>query len=233
VTRVKRVTVELVVMTVRRGRLEALVARLPHSVWALPSAPVCGAATLELAAERALAEQAGVRGVALEQLYTFAREDTDALSVAYLALIAAERHPLAPGPGVVEVRWFPVDDLPALAPEQREVLEYGHARLRAKSAYAPLAFQLLPETFTLGELQEVYEAVLGTPLDTRNFRRDVLAAGVVAPVGRTRSLGPGRPAQLYRCTGGEFSVIARERRMARSLRLSAGTPVLSTAEEPA
>lgn len=228
----KRVAVELVVMTVRRGRLEALVARLPHSVWALPRAPVCGGETLEHAAERALAEGAGVRGVALEQLYTFAREGTDALSVAYLALIAAERHPLAPGADVVEVRWFPLTDLPALAPEQREVLEYGHRRLRAKTAYAPLAFQLLPETFTLGELQAVYEAVLGTALDTRNFRRDVLGAGVVAPVGRARSVGRGRPAQLYRCTGGDFSVVAGERRTARILR-PAPEAVLTGAREPA
>lgn len=227
----KRVAVELVVMTVRSGRLAALVARLPHSVWALPGAPVCGDATLEDAAETALAEQAGVRGVTLEQLYTFARPGTDTLSVAYLALIAAERHPLAPGPDVVEVRWFPLTDLPALAPEQCEVLRYGHMRLRAKTAYAPLAFQLLPETFTLGELQAVYEAVLGTPLDTRNFRRDVLGAGVVAPVGRTRSIGPGRPAQLYRSTGGEFSVIARERRLARSLRVAGDPPAVALAEE--
>lgn len=225
----KRVAVELVVMTVRRARLEALVARLPHSQWALPSAPVCGGSSLEEAAERALAEQAGVRGVALEQLYTFAREGTDALSVAYLALIAADRHPLAPGPEVVEVRWFPLTDLPALAAEAHEVLRYAHRRLRAKSTYAPLAVQLLPDTFTLGELQAVYEAVLDTELDTRNFRRDVLAAGVVECVGRTRSVGPGRPAKLYRSTGADFSVMADERRRARRLRLTSHDAVGKTA----
>ena len=172
---------------------------------------------LERAALDALARESGARGIALEQLYTFDRDAGAGVSVGFLALVAAERHPLAPGADVVEVRWFPVDDLPALRHDQEEILRYGHARLRAKTAYAPIAFQLLPEAFTLGELQEVYEAVLGTPLDTRNFRRDVLAAGVVAPLGRSRAAGRGRPAALYRSCGGEFAVSARERRIARAI----------------
>jgi 8-oxo-dGTP diphosphatase len=212
----KSVRVELVVLTVRAGRLEALLVRQPASVWTLPGAPV-GKTPLERAALDALAAQAGVRGIAIEQLYTFDCEGAAGVSVAFLALIAAERHPLTPGADVVEVRWFPIDDLPALDPGQAEVLAYGHARLRAKTAYAPIAFQLLPETFTLGELQEVYEAVLGTPLDTRNFRRDVLAAGVVEAVGRSRTAGRGRPARLYRSLGGDFAVLARERRIARAI----------------
>ena len=120
---------------------------------------------------------------------------------------------------MVEVRWFPLGDLPALDPDAAEVLAYGHQRLRAKAAYAPIAFQLLPEAFTLGELQSVYEAVLGRGLDTRNFRRDVLGAGVVEPVGPAARGGPG-PARrgLYRFTGGEFQVLARERRIARAIR---------------
>ena len=213
----KSVRVDVVVLTVRAGRLEALLVRRPGSVWTLPGAPVGADLPLERAALEALAREAGARGIALEQLYTFDRDAGAGVSVAFLALVAAERHPLAPGADVVEVRWFPVDDLPALRHDQEEVLRYGHARLRAKTAYAPIAFQLLPEAFTLGELQEVYEAVLGTPLDTRNFRRDVLAAGVVAPLGRSRAAGRGRPAALYRSCGGEFAVSARERRIARAI----------------
>jgi hypothetical protein len=63
----------------------------------------------------------------------------------------------------------------------------------------------------------VYEAVLDRPLDTRNFRRDVLASGVVEPLGRTRSDGPGRPARLYRSAGGDFQALAPERRIARAI----------------
>ncbi len=213
----KRVNVDLVVVSVQERSTRVLLVRLPGSVWALPGREVPPDATLEQAARGALAEQTGVRGVALEQLYTFDREAGEAVTVAHLALVDAGRHPLAPGPSVVEVRWFATDDLPALRADAAEVLAYGVARLRAKASYAPIALQLLPETFTLGELQSVYEAVLGHDLDTRNFRRDVLAAGIVAAVGKARSQGPGRPAGLYRATDGDFQVLAPERRIARAI----------------
>jgi 8-oxo-dGTP diphosphatase len=172
--------------------------------------------TVERAALGALGSQTGVRGIALEQLYTLDRPP-DGLAVAFLALIASARHPISPGLDVVEVRWFALGDLPPLAEEAAEVLRYAQARLRAKTTYAPIAFQLLPDAFTLGELQAVYEAVLGAPLDTRNFRRDVLAAGVVEPVDGVRAEGRGRPARLYRSRAGDFAVVARERRIARAL----------------
>lgn len=213
----KSVRVDLVVIGVRERRTEGLLVRLPGSVWALPGAAVAPGATLERAARDALAQQTGVTGVALEQLYTFDRRGGEEVDVAWLGLVAAGRHALTPGPGVVEVRWFPLDDLPALDADAAEVLAYGLSRVRSKAAYAPIALQLLPETFTLGELQTVYEAVLDHPLDTRNFRRDVLAAGVVEPVGRTRAEGPGRPALLYRSGLGDFQVLARERRIARAI----------------
>jgi 8-oxo-dGTP diphosphatase len=213
----KQVSVRLVVLSVREGRLEALLVRLPGSVWALPGAAVDVGATLEAAASRALDEQTGVRGIRLEQLYTFDRDGGAGVSVAHLALVPADRHALAPGPEAVEVRWFPLSDLPALNASDAEILEYGRARVRAKAAYAPIALDLLPDAFTLGELQGVYEAVLERPLDTRNFRRDVLASGVVEPAGRTRSEGPGRPARLYRSAGGEFQALAPERRIARAI----------------
>lgn len=217
----KNVRVELVVVSVRERRTCALLVRLPGGIWALPGAAVPAGATLEQAACAALAEQTGVRGTSPEQLYTFDREGGDSVCVAHLALVDADRHPLTPGPSVVEVRWFATDDPPALTAEAAEVLGYGVARLRAKAAYAPIALRLLPETFTLGDLQAVYEAVLGHDLDTRNFRRDVLAAGVVEPVGRARADGPGRPAGLYRSGAGDFQVLARERRIARAI---AGPP---------
>lgn len=213
----KDVVVQLAALSVRDRHLEALLVRLPGSIWTLPGVRVGEGTTLEAAALAALEEQTGVRGVHLEQLYTFDRGGGDAVCVAYLVLMAAERHPLRPGPEAVEVRWFPVRDLPALGPEDAQVLDYGRRRLRAKAAYAPIALRLLPEAFTLGELQSVYEAVLEHRLDTRNFRRDVLAAGVVEPVGRVRADGPGRPARLYRSAGADFQVLARERRIARAI----------------
>ncbi|MFN8109549.1 MAG: NUDIX domain-containing protein [Thermoleophilia bacterium] len=209
----KTVLAELVVMTIRDAQLDVLLVRRRGNRWALPGGPAPGGTPVATAAVDVLTRQTGIRGITLEQLYTFDRDGGDAVAVDHLALIAAHRHTLVPGEDVVEVRWFPITDLPALDPEQARVVAYGLQRLRAKTAYAPIALQLLPETFTLGELQGVYETVLGRQLDTRNFRRDVLAAGVVEDVGTERRTGPGRPARLYRSVPGEFAVVAQERRI--------------------
>lgn len=213
----KTVRTEVVVIGVRDGVIQALLLRLPGSVWALPGVDVAPGTTLEGAALGALREQTGIRSVPLEQLYTFDRAAGEAVCVAYLCLVAAGRHVMTPGAGVVEVRWFPMDDLPALGADATAVLAYGRSRVGAKAAYAPIALQLLPEVFTLGELQGVYEAVLGHDLDTRNFRRDVLGAGIVEPTGESRADGPGRPAGLFRSAAGDFQVLARERRIARAI----------------
>lgn len=215
----KSVSTDLVVFSVRTSGLRALLVRLPGNRWRLPGGPVGPGVAVEDAARAALAEQTGVRGIAIEQLYSFDRGGAEGLCVAQLALVAADRHPVSPGPGVVEVRWFALEGpgVPALDDDSAEVLAYGLARIRAKAAYAPIALHLLPEEFTLAELQAAYEAVLGRALDTRNFRRDVLAGGVVEDAGGVRTEGPGRPARLYRSTGGEFQVSARERRTAQAI----------------
>ena len=145
------------------------------------------------------------------------KERGEEVAVAYMALIDSSRHPIAPGAEVSEVRWFAHDDLPSMAPGQEAVVAYGLQRLRAKTAYAPVAVNLLPDLFTLGEMQAVYEVLLGRGLDARNFRRDVLRAGVVEESGEVRAEGRGRPARLYRSAGGFFAVDARERRVARAI----------------
>ena len=214
----KTVAVDVCMMTVREGALSGLLLRLPGNCWTLPGTDAIDAGTSPAhAAQSALVSATGVRGAELEQLYTFDRQDNGQVRIAHLGLASPERHRLTPGVDVVEVRWMPLDDLPPLADADREVLEAARARIRSKSTYAPVAFQMLPEAFSLGDVQSVYEAMLGTTLDARNFRRDLRAAGVVEPVGTARHDGPGRPAALYRHVAGEFAVLARERRIARTL----------------
>ena len=125
----KTVRTEIVVIGVREGGAQALLVRLPGSVWALPGVDVAPGVTLEGAALGALAEQTGIRGAHLEQLYTFDRRAGEAVCVANLCLVAAGRHVLTPGPGVVEVRWFPMDDTPALSADAMAVLDYGRSRV--------------------------------------------------------------------------------------------------------
>ena len=224
------VAVDVTVLTLLAERLQVLLIRRPYEpfeeLWALPGSFSTPDETLDETARRALEEKTGTGGVWLEQLATYDQPEREhvpgrdprgrVISVAYLALIDAGR---APEPDQQEVGWWPVGQLPSpLAFDHERILEDGVARLRAKTRYAPVAFQLLPEEFTLTELQDVYEGVMGEELDVRNFRRDVRAAGVVESTGRTRSDGPGRPAKLYRYTEGAFAVDADERRIADRIR---------------
>jgi 8-oxo-dGTP diphosphatase len=211
-----RVLVEVAVFTVRHGTLEVLLGRGSGGTWSLPCAEPVDEMSLDASAARAVEDSAGLRGITAEQLYTFDRGGEE-VAVAYLALIDSGRHPLAAGADVAEVRWFPHHDLPAIAAGQEAVVAYGLSRLRAKTSYAPVAVNLLPDLFTLGEMQAVYEILLGRALDARNFRRDVLRAGVVQESGEVRAEGRGRPARLYRSAGGHFAVDARERRVARAI----------------
>jgi 8-oxo-dGTP diphosphatase len=104
-------------------------------------------------------------------------------------------------PGAAEdggrVRWWPIEDLPPLAFDHGDILSYALTRLRYKLEYTAVGFELLPDQFTLSELQSAYEIVLGEELDKRNFRRKILSAGVIEPSGSLRA-GEGRPARLYR-----------------------------------
>jgi 8-oxo-dGTP diphosphatase len=199
------VTVDVVIFTLRQQSLQVLLVRRRHppfeGMWAIPGGFVDMDESLEEAALRELEEETGVRDVYLEQLYTFGAPDRDprgrTITVAYFAVVAANAVRLRPGDDAAEARWWPVDRLPPLAFDHADILAYALKRLRYKLEYTAVGFELLPETFTLSELQAAYEIVLGEPLDKRNFRRKILSAGVIEETGGYRS-GEGRPARLYR-----------------------------------
>lgn len=183
------------------GALAVVLAPLPldspfSGAWALPGRRVRVAEDLEVAARRVLASFAGLTEPRhLEQLATFGRPDRDprgrVVSVSYLALQPA------PVPLKGKARWWPVAERPALAFDHDEIVDSGLERLRARLTYSNVAFGLLPDTFTLSELQAVYETALGRPVDKRNFRRRVVALGMVVEASGMRR-GSHRPAQLYR-----------------------------------
>lgn len=134
----------------------------------------------------------------LEQLYTMSVDQSTRGSwkvvVGYMALLSSGPEQ-APG---VSGTWANVDHLPAVSRIDRSVIDYAVIRLRAKLGYTNIGRYLLPQTFTLRELQSVYETVLGQPLDKRNFRRRMLATGILAPTDGQRRDGSHRPAALYR-----------------------------------
>jgi 8-oxo-dGTP diphosphatase len=187
---------DLKVLLIERG-LEPFKGR-----WALPGGFVRVDETLDAAARRELQEEAGLTNIFLEQLYTFGEVDRDprerVVSVAYYALVNLAEHAAKAATDAANAKWFPVSSVPRLAFDHGSILETAIERLKGKVRYQPIGFELLPPKFTLSQLQHLYEAVLGTELDKRNFRKKVLSFGLLVPLKETQMLGRHRPAQLFR-----------------------------------
>ncbi|GIV63288.1 MAG: hypothetical protein KatS3mg045_0627 [Bellilinea sp.] len=165
----------------------------------LPAAQILDC-TLEKAAARQIEQLTSVGEVYLEQLYTYGDPGRHPvcrlISIVYFALIPADSLlPVADQKN--GSRWFALEELPPLAMDHSEILAYALRRLRYKLEYTAVGFELLPEFFTLSELQHTYELILGEKLDKRNFRRRILEAGIIEATPHRRS-GEGRPALLYR-----------------------------------
>lgn len=206
------VTVDVVIFTIRERALHVLLVErgiAPFAGrWALPGGFIRDE-SLEDAAKRELEEETGVRDVYLEQLYTFGDPDRDprgrVVTAAYYALIRSDGAASSPvgGTDAARARWWPVQKRPALAFDHDAILDYAVERLRAKLEYTTVGFQLLPRKFTLGQLQSVYEAILGRRLDKRNFRRKLGLLDVLTPL-KERVGEAGRPAQLYAFSAKRF-----------------------------
>jgi len=197
------ITVNVVVFTLCGDDLQVLLisrqAPLFKGRWAIPDADIRRGESLEATA-RCILEKYDVLDVYLEQLYAFgdARRDPRgrAVTVAYLALAPAPSATPVGG-DTSDVRWWSVYKPPRLAFDHAQILDYALQRLRNKLEYTAVGFRLLPSAFTLTEIQRVYEVVLGSPLDKRNFRRQILEAGIIEERGE-RGSSIGRPARLYR-----------------------------------
>lgn len=213
------VTVDLVIFTLIDGELHLLLVERKNwpfaGNWAIPGGFVRMDESLEAAARRELEEKTGIADVYLEQLFTFGEPERDprtrVISIAYIAVVRADRHHLVVSPASIDVRWQPVARLPQpLAFDHDQIVTYAVQRLESKFEYTTLAFELLPPEFTLAELYEVYGQIFGGQrrngdtaqggewegLDKRNFYRKITDAGILQDTGRFRR-GSGRPAKLY------------------------------------
>lgn len=201
-----KVAVDAAIFTVRAGKLCVLTIQMRKEPfakrWALPGGLLGDNETTAAAAARILATQTGLADVYLEQLGVFDEPKRDpfgrVVSVAFLALLPSEGLELKTSEKYLDVRWSTVAGLRGLAYDHDALLAAAVAGLRERLAYSNIAWSVLPKKFTLAALQTVYDAILGVRTDKRNFRKKMLAAGLLEATGEQTSGAAHRPAELYR-----------------------------------
>lgn len=171
-------------------------------MWALPGGLVLPEETFAEAAERNLGGKTGLKDIFLEQLYTFDDPARDprgrTISCAYYALVPPHKPITDLDLASQGAAWFPLDDVPALPFDHGDIFTMAVERLRAKLTYSPVGFNLLPEVFTIPQLQGLYEAILRRTLDRRNFARKILDTGILSEARVPKGYAfKGRPPAFY------------------------------------
>ena len=199
-------TVDCVVFGLDESDLKVLLIErdLPpfEGKWALPGGFVRVEESLDDAALRELEEETGLKKVFLEQLYTVGDLKRDprerVVTVAYYALVRLSSHKVQAATDARQALWFAIDGLPKLAFDHDKILKMAHERLRGKVRYQPIGFELLPQKFTLRQLQHLYEVVLDRELDKRNFRKKILGMEILEELDEVETDVAHRAARLYR-----------------------------------
>ena len=200
------VTVDIAIFTIEDDDFKVLLIQRGiepfEGSWALPGGFVGLDESLRRAAWRELREETGVNAAFLQQLSAFGHPDRDprerVITVAYYALIPNDRLELKASTDAREARLFSMNDLPELAFDHAKILRRAHQKVKDKIDEPLVALQLVPESFTLTELQRVHERILGSSIDKRNFRKRLQAQELLELTGEERRDGPHRPAKLYR-----------------------------------
>lgn len=198
------VAVDAVIFTVIENKLNVLLIKIKYGPfvgsWGVPGGKVRIDETLDDAARRELFEKTGLKDVYLEQLFSFGKVTRDPrariISVAYFALVDHNRVNLKATGKYEDIGWFPVHKLTKLAYDHNEIAGYALFRLKNKVKYTNIVYSLLPDKFTLSELQRVYEMTLEKKLDKRNFRKKILSSKLIKEAGMKVGV-PHRPSKVY------------------------------------
>ncbi len=206
-TKTHEVTTDVVIFTIKDNKLMVLLVKRANEPfkgkWALPGGYIRISETLDDAALRILKEKTNVQNIYLEQLYTFGdplrHPNARVITCAYFALIRSDDIELSyeGSTEITDVKWHPVYTLPAMAFDHKEIIEYSLKRTRERLEFCPIAYQLLPQKFTLTELQKAYELILMKKLDKRNFRKKFLSLAILKELDEYTKSGSKRPARLY------------------------------------
>ncbi|HLP52720.1 MAG TPA: NUDIX domain-containing protein [Chitinophagales bacterium] len=200
------VTVDCIVFGYSQSSLQVLLIKRGiepfKGKWALPGGFVKLDETLDDAARRELLEETGLENVYLEQLFTFGAVDRDprerVISVGYFALINLSAGKNIKGStDADEAKWFDINQLPPLAFDHQHILDTAINRLKAKIVYQPIVFELLPAKFIFSDLENIYETILQTTLNRRNFRTKIMATGLVKELNEYLKNTPYRPPKLF------------------------------------
>jgi 8-oxo-dGTP diphosphatase len=198
------VTVDIVIFTIHNKKLKVLLVKRGlepfKGMWAIPGGFVKMNESLEEAAKRELMEETGAKDIYLEQLYTFGdihRDPRDrVITVAYMALTNSEDMKLTADTDVSDVKWFSIEELPKLAFDHQKILEYAIKRLRWKFEYTPVAFSMLPEKFTMSDVQSIYEIAFNKKFDKRNFNKKIRSLNILNKESIKKDVSY-RPPKLY------------------------------------
>ena len=198
------VTVDLAIFTIKSNSLKVLLVKRNvepfKNKWALPGGFIKMEESLDTSAKRELFEETGVKNVYLEQLYSFGNPKRDprgrVITISYFALINSDKIKLKASTDVSEAKWFSISKIPSLSFDHKDILDYAIKRLKWKFEYTTIVFSLLSKSFSLGELQKIYEIVFEKKVDKRNFRKKILSLNILKKESIKKD-APHRPPQLY------------------------------------
>jgi 8-oxo-dGTP diphosphatase len=202
---ITNLSIDCVMFGFERSRLEVLLVQRAiepfQGLWALPGGFIQLQEQVIPAADRILEATTGMTGIYLEEVGVFDRPDRyperRVITIGHFALVSPENYCLAPGIDTRAVRWFELSQLPELPFDHQEIIDRALEKLRKRIRERPIGFELLPAKFTLPRLQTLYEAILGTALDKRNFRKKIMRLGVVRQLPELDPESTRRAACLY------------------------------------
>jgi hypothetical protein len=203
---IKELSIDCLIFGFKEGELDVLLIKhgdgISKGMWALPGGWIKYNESIDNAAHRLLYSLTGVSNIYMEQLRCFGevmRYPVErVITIAYCALVNADNYSLSPGFTASDVQWCKIHDIPKLTYDHNEILDAGFAHLKHKVQHEPIGFNLLPKKFTLNNIQELYEAILGARLDKPNFRRKLLKMNLLVPCYEKQKDVSHRAANLYR-----------------------------------
>ncbi|MBU0473716.1 MAG: NUDIX domain-containing protein [Bacteroidetes bacterium] len=202
----KNVSTDCVIFGFDNADIKVLLVKLAvdpgKGEWALPGSNILYDEDLDVAAKRVLCEFTGLENVYMEQLQSFGKTSRFPLfrviTIAFFALLKIEDYSLEPGPKVTETQWHSINKLPKLPFDHNEIIETARKRLKQRVRIRPIGFELLPQKFTLTQIQNLYESILNIKLDTRNFRKKLLNLKILIDTHERQKGVAHRAAKLYK-----------------------------------